>query len=359
MKSESYIKRGSFPMSFMADMKECYHTIIEYARNPDSNLDVQFRGNYINIYYNGGNLIKLSGRGNVYFNEYYFYKPLEKKSFPSSDIQKLCEKPETLLHNYKKSGLLRNMSAAQLKIAMLKGVETHNILLSKSKSIVEKLKSRTGESAISVIKEMQKVMDDWNNYLVYVGKRRDLTSERKIQHNISRYNHVLNDDRDLVVLDIEYAVSARSPYANKIHADHNPRIDIVALDKDGQIYVMELKYGMKSVESETGASALDHFEDFEESVGKDGQWIYFIQDMKFLLKSKKEQGFLDDNLNIRDSKPLFAYIMKLEKDNDENNFKSYLSRNGLDKIPVFYLPIDTKGEKPSSEYYKLSKDRIR
>ena len=67
-KNGGYTPRGSgLSKTFMKDMKS-YSFLIEYANNEANGLDVQLRGEYINIYYKGGNLIKLSGRKSCVFS---------------------------------------------------------------------------------------------------------------------------------------------------------------------------------------------------------------------------------------------------------------------------------------------------
>ena len=46
-----------------------YKEIIEFAAKRENNLDVQIRDNYLNIYYRGGNLLRIHPRS-FYFDEF-------------------------------------------------------------------------------------------------------------------------------------------------------------------------------------------------------------------------------------------------------------------------------------------------
>lgn len=85
----NYIPRGrGLGDDFMKDLKS-YPYIIEYANNSKNGLDIQLRGKYINIYYQGGNLLKLSGTSTCEFDENYFYLPTSD-DLRMTDIERLC-----------------------------------------------------------------------------------------------------------------------------------------------------------------------------------------------------------------------------------------------------------------------------
>ena len=82
-----YDPRGS-KVSEMTGLKS-YQFIMQYAAIESNGLDVQLRGSYINIYYKGGNLLKLSGGQTYDFDKNYFYLP-EKDGLRMTDIERLC-----------------------------------------------------------------------------------------------------------------------------------------------------------------------------------------------------------------------------------------------------------------------------
>ena len=57
---KGYKPRGYRCEDYMANLSN-YNAIIEYAKDPTNELDIQYRDNYINIYYLGGSLLKLKG----------------------------------------------------------------------------------------------------------------------------------------------------------------------------------------------------------------------------------------------------------------------------------------------------------
>ena len=128
-----------------------------------------------------------------------------------------------------------------------------------------------------------------------------------------------------------------------------PKIDIVAIEKEtGQLYVMELKYGMKSTGGEAGIA--EHYEDYLKSVGNDNKWHAFLEDIMFLVENQKENGVLTESIKIKESKPVFAFVYKPERISDECiQFKNKMQKDKLDGIPVFYLPVEKDYNHPTPE----------
>ena len=73
-----YKPRGFRGQSYMTDLPN-YNAIIEYAKDPNNELDIQYRGDYINIYYLGGSLLKLRGKGSIEFDAHYYYPPSKSR----------------------------------------------------------------------------------------------------------------------------------------------------------------------------------------------------------------------------------------------------------------------------------------
>ena len=57
--------------------KGSYKEIIEFAAKRENDLDVQIRDNYLNIYYRGGNLLRIHPRS-FYFDEFYFHRNVKQ-----------------------------------------------------------------------------------------------------------------------------------------------------------------------------------------------------------------------------------------------------------------------------------------
>lgn len=351
----NYSPRGSMSDNFMSEMKS-YPYLIKYARNEENGLDVQFRGGYINIYYKGGNLINLSGKNTCKFDEDYFYIP-DADGMRMTDIKRLCSKD--YLSKKDESKFLSGLKDEELLLLRNKAQKIRKDIKGKRDKIVKKLKQCDSvESVAVVVNEMKETMDKWKDGLRKRNIRKDVIGERTIQHNISLFNKKFDDKTDFVVLDIEYAISTNASYAKEYEREKQPRIDILSIEKNtGQLYVMELKYGMKSVGGE--ASAKKHYDDYLASVGNDNKWHDFLKDIEILLDSKYRYGIMDEEINIADSKPVFAFIMKKENDSDEASFREHLKNNSLSFIPTLYLPCDEDPYNPSVTANKLSKTYIK
>ena len=351
-KNGGYTPRGSgLSKTFMKDMKS-YSFLIEYANNEANGLDVQLRGEYINIYYKGGNLIKLSGRKSYVFDENYFYLP-KKGDLCMTDIDRLCH-PDFMIKKGESKALMM-LQEGELLAKRDQAIEIKNRITRQRDEIVDRLRNCDSlESVGAVVEEMKETMDKWYAQLVNIGKRKEEVGERTIQHYISLQNKKFDEMTDFVVLDIEYAISANAPYANEEDRDKQPRIDILAIEKaTGQIFVMELKYGMKSVDGE--ASTKKHYDDFCKTVGDDNKWKSFLKDIEILLKVKQDYGIIRQDIKIKDCKPQFAFIMKKEAETDEEAFMKHMEDEGISDIHTIYLPVGIDCENRACEGYKLSK----
>ena len=352
----NYDPRGSkLSNNFMKKMKS-YPFLIEYANNEANGLDVQLRGDSINIYYQGGSLIRLSGTQSCKFDENYFYLP-KKGDLRMTDIKRLCH-PNFRIKK-EESKALKNLEDKVLMVIRQQANKIQNDIIRKRDALVHRLKECDSlESVGVVVEEMKKTMDDWKTRLVHNGIRKEVVGERTVQHYISLHNKKFGEKTDFVVLDIEYAISTNASYAKEFEREKQPRIDILAIEKDtGQIYTMELKYGMKSVGGE--ASAKKHYDDYLMTVGKDSKWRSFLNDVNILLKAKQDYGIISKDLTIKDSKPVFAFVMKKEIESDEESFRNHLKETELSHIPTLYLPVEKDYETPSIDGHKLSKDFIK
>lgn len=228
-------------------------------------------------------------------------------------------------------------------------------LTSNNEHIINQLKaSDTFESTAEVLEKMKGTMDKWKKCLAANEIRESEIGERTVQHYISLQNKQFDDKTDFLVLDLEYAISTNASYAKEIEREKQPRIDILAIEKaTGQVYVMELKYGMKSVDGE--ASAKKHYDDYLATVGDDSKWKSFIEDVKILLQAKKDLLIVDKDVNIAEKKPVFAFIMKKEQETDEVDFAEHLENNDLSHIKTIYLPVEKDYENPSTDGHKLTK----
>ena len=211
------------------------------------------------------------------------------------------------------------------------------------------------------MEEMKTTMDGWKKSLKEVGRRETESGERVVQHYISLFNKEYDEGTDYLVLDLEYAISAHALYRDDRTPDRQqPRIDIVAIEKrTGQLYVMELKYGMGAVDGNAGVDV--HYNDYLNTVGDDEKWIYFWDDINVLLTAKKNLGFfLEKNeVVLKKEKPKFAFIMKEQNNTDKREFVNAIKTSVSipDNVPVLFLPKDQDETffNPIPDGLKLSK----
>ncbi|WP_157765050.1 hypothetical protein [Prevotella intermedia] len=351
MAKKKYTRRGDgFSEHFMSGIKA---PIIKCLRE-DEELDFQYRGGYINIYYMGGNILKISGKSSLYFNEFYYYLP-EKNDLRSSDIDKLLSKD--YLSKVKES---RNLCKLKLSNQEWENErkKAKNIVEENKKKrdkLIEKLKqSKTEEEVKEFIKGLKRQINEWKEKLTSNGWKGNTVDERTIQHYISLSNKVIIEgENDIRVLDLEYALSPNAIYA-KENSKSQPRIDMIGIDKFGQVYAMELKYGKKAIGGNK-ASAKDHYDDFQKTIGADGKWEAFIEDIECLVNAKNKYEELEPQIKIKKEKPIFCYVFKNEEDTDEQEFKDYLKDKKLSNILTIFLPMDTREEGFISKKYQLKK----
>ena len=249
-----------------------YKEIIDFASQRENELDVQIRDNYLNIYYQGGNLLRVHPRS-LYFDEFYFHRG-------ATDIRK--------------THLIRSdKTEDKEKVAFYqrKRDEMFSILRNK------------GMAAYSA--KMKEIMKEWDADLHTIGISHD---EKNAQQQISMNNR---GETDYAVVDLEYAVSKTSSfYYNGKLEKKVPRFDIIAVDKTGQLYVIELKTGLKAIDGNSGIRA--HMDCFEHTIGRDSK-NDFINEMDELLKQKQELKLIENNARIDTTKkPQFIFAFSDE-----------------------------------------------
>lgn len=164
----------------------------------------------------------------------------------------------------------------------------------------------------------KQIMSDWF--------KKHPKQERDDQQQIALCNPVINEENELAVVDIEYAVSANSPCYNKTYKDTfgcyttrypNPRFDIIAIDRKGQIYVLELKTGLNSTKnSET------HITDFVSMIGshRSGElsdsprYLTFLNEMSAMIESLNDMNLKSLPVVDKEKAPIFGFVYTVEKE---------------------------------------------
>ena len=248
-------------------------SLLEYIKG-DAELDIQIRKNYINVYYKGGNILKINSPKSFDFDKMYFN---DYRTISSTEAKKSFD----LIHKYKEQQ--------------------------------KSLKSLLPHNPQEYIKQAKKAMDKWDVALKDVVQH----NEKKEQQAIAIANRA---DTDYVVLDLEYAVSKQSEFAYDGGDDKKvPRFDIIAI-RNGRLFVIELKKGLGATYGKSGIES--HMKCYNHTIGR--EYKHFVKEMQALLKQKQELGLLDKTLTIEDTKPEFIFAFADKKDKDD--FEEFAKR---------------------------------
>ena len=263
-----------------------YKEIIDFASQRENELDVQIRDNYLNIYYQGGNLLRVHPRS-LYFDEFYFHRGA--KDMRKTHLIDKCKKGD--------------------KACIARWEDYKN----RRKEMLDILKEK--RDMATYCKEMKRIMKEWEADLHTIGISHD---EKNAQQQISMNNRGATD---YTVVDLEYAVSTTSNF--KYNGDSTkkvPRFDLIAVDKSGQLYVIELKTGLNAIDGKSGIRA--HIDCFEHSIGRDSK-NDFINEMNELLRQKQELKLIDKNVRIdQTKKPQF--ILAFSDEQGKNQYEEFV-----------------------------------
>ena len=265
--------------------------LIEMVKKDDE-LVLQIREDYFNVYYKGGNMLKVSSENSFQF-DYNYYK---------------CE-------------------------IDLDTQEQRNKRIDKRRSVLESLKKTRDYKTF--IAEMKKLMDEYWIWL-YNEKHRSL-HEKDTQHALCISN---TESTDYTIIDLEFQVSTRKdciyhyePSSIPRHPgvdvyEKSPRFDIIAVRNiDHRLCVIELKNGLDALTGKSGIG--DHADSFEGSIGKNPLAEFaFTKEMKKLVSDKKHLELLSDDFYIDEKLPIefiYAYAFNSEDENGkEAERKSFI-----------------------------------
>lgn len=266
-KDNKYLGRGIHKEKFVESLINGNLKRMLTVINNDDDLDIQIRNDYLNIYYKGGNIAKVNSEKSVGFDEFYFY--LEMKKTPKKEI----------MDDKKIVRELRN----------------------KRNLLTQKFKTGDYEDYFSNAK---KVIDKWLT--------KNPKPERMEQHELSISNQY--NKSDYTIIDLEYQVSTKSDFACTFipkgkDIPKNPRFDIIAINKLGELCVIELKKGAGALKGTSGLK--EHWDCYKESIGRN--YEPFVSEIKNLLKQKQDFKLIDKQLEIK--KPIPNFIFAYSYDN--------------------------------------------
>ncbi len=279
-----------------------YNEIIKFASKRENELDVQIRDNYLNVYYRGGNLLRIHPRS-LFFDEFYFHR--EARSLRKTHlIERAGAGDKTCIRRWESYKKQRDDMLGILKKSG--GMEEYSA-------------------------KMKKVMDEWEIDLHTIEISHD---EKNEQQQISMNNRGATP---YTVVDLEYAVSTTSSFCYNGKLDKKvPRFDIIAVDKTGQLYVIELKTGLGAIDNDSGIGP--HMDCFEHTIGRDRKNL-FLDEMNKLLNQKKDLNLIDKEIYIDTEKiPQFIFAFS-DKKSGENLYADFVKacREKGYKEKVIYL----------------------
>ena len=268
--------------SFMKKLQGEWKPLLDYILS-DSELDLQIRDNYINVYYKGGNILKIKPRS-FDFDKFYFYTDCN-------------EERKTHLQEKAKAGDVNAKRIIDKLVEQRKGL---------MKNLSSPLDYSKVESYFSQAKVVMKKWEETLNDTLKISHK-----EKQEQQQIAITNR---KETDYIVLDLEYAVSRNSKISYNGKLDKKvPRFDIVAIH-NGQLVVIELKKGMDATGGTSGVEP--HIDCFDHTIGRDVNGL-FVQELKDLLTQKQNLGILDKSLKIENAKPKFVFAFADKDGKDE------------------------------------------
>lgn len=257
-----FFKRGIHNKKFLYEIENGSLKPLVELVNSNEDLVLQIRDDYFNVYYQGGNVAKVTSSKSVDFDENYFRTHIEKSKENWEEIKK---KRQTTMALFKK-GLFSDY--------------------------------------IDTVKSAMKYY--WDNVLEGKG-----VAEKMAQHQIC----ILNTNKtEYTVIDLEYQVSTESIFKyrgkrkTKSGGLPSPRFDIVAIrNSDHRLCVIELKKGTKALKDPSGVQ--EHAESFVHTIGFDKKTKNaFLSEMNDVLQMKKKLKLIDEIVFIDTTlEPEFLY----------------------------------------------------
>ena len=306
-----YLGRGLHSPKWKAAFQKngLLYDLLEIVKS-EEDLVIEIRNDYFNVYYKGGNLVKVESINSIQFDHNY-YKGYKRPYYESDD---------------------KEHERMELKKALLK----------------RQKKERNWDE---FIKTMKKLMDDYWIWLQVV--RHKSLKEKDIQHSLCINN---TEETEYTIIDVEFQISSQAKYHYKrpicpqgrfVDADKtSPRFDIIAVrNADRQLCVIELKSGLGALKGKSGIG--DHADSFEGTIGREPQ--VFLDEIKGVIEDKKAYGLLSKDFHVSDNNPefLYAYSYKeneIDKDKHPINkeqqkafFLDEMKRNHCEQYEVLFL----------------------
>ena len=236
---------------FLSDLEEgCLCSLLAEVQRDDS-LCLELRGTYINLYYRGGNILRVDQEANFYkvFFDTNYFRCTNKVDLPS---QELCEREHV-------------------------------------------------EAWLGVLPHLKHAMDQ-------SGK---LKVEREVQQNLLRVNNGrrLGKSTDYYVCDIEYAGKGRRGQFDLVAVQWPSNPTERKRAENRRLVLMELKYGDDALAGSSGVSS--HIKDLNEFLSDSDRVGDFKTDMVDIFNQKRRLELLNcdkDLARFSDEKPLLLLV---------------------------------------------------
>ncbi len=238
--------------------------IKEHNKSQAKKLSLNIRGNYINIYYNGGCLAKVSSQTASWDANYYKHIKVEE----GEKSKEILERS----YNSLKGRVSKSTKYPRLSY-QLKSSDDVSIFLNDWQHLV-------------------KIMEIFRE-----KKERDLQQnvekERALQQNVEFENN--NSGDKFIIVDTEYAISKviTSQYGG-FEKKTSPQLDMVALEKlennTYQLVLIENKVSYKSSSGKSGIS--DHLKDMYALISNETLIKYFKENIQEIANQLVEIGIL-------------------------------------------------------------------
>ena len=278
------------------------------STNQKDKIDFQIRANYVNLYYKGHNLARIKGpNDNVEFDEYYFLTKEMIALIPNIEG----------MHKVNIRGDKKRNIPPQTAII--------NQLRLKRDALIKYFKDGKYDQYIL---NAERIIDKW----LIENPRPEKIEQQELVKKNTQY------DSTYYILDVEYQVSTLAPFkyikSDSEDSQVSPRFDIIAVDKTGQLYVIELKKGCNACFGKAGVAA--HKKAFDNSIGNNPE--PFIKEFKNILSQKQDLEIAHKNLfiDIRKS-PLFVYAFAEDENKPAQTiqvFKRICQCEKVGSIPI-------------------------
>ena len=225
------------------------------VKEPDSGITLEIREDAVNLYYRGGSLLKIDALIGPHIHSFHFDKYYGKR-----------KKGWTILYTNGRWFSAKKKDGSEKTIFWCRFIAEN----------FDEIDSWDHKDYLMHFEELKSVMDGW---FEEHPKR-----EREYQHFAS----IANEN----ILDIEYAIK-----------EINLRLDMIMIDSNGDLVLIENKYGNNALSSSNSKPGLSkHYNDFATILENREYRESIVSSMEEVIRIKKELGLIPDTYELRKNK---------------------------------------------------------